>query len=181
MNDLIERLKGWSDSYHKCTICGQLEPSCNCVDAHPVAEDGEHGENWTPTPESEIFDEAVTAIELLYNYAVKVCPKCDGCGKLLLGGGIVESDGLHGKPARIVCIKCADPNAIRAVPDKNKPQASQNWHTADGSDVDELISSIAPHLAAAKRYNISLTREQLQNLPSDDEHDIAAGSLALGE
>jgi len=63
MNDLIARLKVWSDSCHRCTKCERFESACDCVDAHPLGEDG-RGANWKPTSESDIFDEAIAALEV---------------------------------------------------------------------------------------------------------------------
>jgi hypothetical protein len=141
MNDLIERLKAWSDSYHKCTICERLEPSCDCVDVHPVDENG-HGANWKSTPESDIFDEAIAAIELLHKYVLRVCPNCDNCGVLLLEGGFVESDGLHGKPARIVCPICHKANLMPDMIEESKSYTVENWLPMEGIDVDEIFNAL---------------------------------------
>ena len=141
MLDLIERLKVWSDSKCTCTQCGQLELVCCCSSGHEI------GQNWEPTDESRIFDEASVAIELLHNFALQACPKCDGCGKLLLEGGIVESDGLHSKPARIVCIACVNPDVV------NEPSRAelliQNWQLSEG-DAAALLRASAEKLALAK-------------------------------
>jgi hypothetical protein len=118
----IERLKSWSDAKHTCTECGSLEPCCQC-NCH--GDDGNgHGMNWAPTSESEFIDEAVAIMQVLFNFAEKTCPKCDRCGELLLGGGIVLSDGLHGKPVDIVCAGCYRQDDKEVEPET---QENTNW------------------------------------------------------
>ena len=97
--DLIHRLEVRGDANCKCVWCEQLESSCDCTQGHTP-------DDWKPTPESDVFFEAAAAIKKLHSFALKFCPKCDGCKELLLEGGIVESDGLHGKPCRVVCSDC---------------------------------------------------------------------------
>jgi len=124
--DLIERLKMLSDAHSKCIWCEQLEPLCCCSYNHTP-------QDWIPTQESKMFLEAAIAIEKLYNFAVKFCPKCDGCGKLLLQGGIVEADGVAKKPARIVCIDCKDQNFIKEP--SHIESSMRNWILCDGKNI----------------------------------------------
>ena len=144
--DLIERLRVWSDSYHRCTQCNLFESACDCIDAHAPDESGQ-GKNWKPTDESAIFDEAIAAIEMLFNFTDRACPKCDGCGKLLLLNATVESDGLHGKPARIVCDNCKDPNFVKEP--SRAALSMQNWHLSEG-DADVVMQALATKSAIAK-------------------------------
>jgi hypothetical protein len=107
-----------------------------------------------------IFEESASAIERLYKYTIRVCPKCDGCGDLLLEGGIVESDGLHGKLARIVCPVCraknphaCDPESVEAgVSTSLQPSRGmlslQNWKLTEG-DTDTVIQALAMKSAVA--------------------------------
>lgn len=124
MEELLERLKKWSDSCHKCIWCQHYEPECICTMGHEQ-------QDWLPTDESRAFDDAIAAIESLYSYTIKVCPKCDGCGKLLLEGGIVESDGLHDKPCRIVCNNCKDPNATPEKPASISAKTAHEWNMTE--------------------------------------------------
>jgi hypothetical protein len=110
-----------------------LEPACECHDGH------EEGQNWTSTEESRFIDEAVVAIEMLLSFAERACPKCDGCGKLLLQGGIVEADGIVKKPARIVCPDCRAKNPIVCDPESIEPSIStQGWNLTE--EDNEFIS-----------------------------------------
>ena len=45
-------------------------------------------------------------VKRLRAFAEKFCPKCDGCGQLLLDGGVTEADGIKVKPCRAVCVSC---------------------------------------------------------------------------
>lgn len=131
---MIERLKSWSDAKHTCTQCGMLEPACECRDGH------EEGQNWAPTEESKFIDEATVAMEMLLKFAERACPKCDGCGKLLLEGGVVEADGITKKPARVVCVECKDPNF---VPEPSRASLSlESWTLTDG-DTEEVLKALA--------------------------------------
>jgi len=137
--ELIEHLKAWSDAFHVCTVCGNKEPLCDCRDVHGADENG-RGKNWTPTDESRVMDEAVEAIELLLGFAERACPKCDGCGELLLQGGVVEADGITKKPARVVCMKCRDPNFVKEPP--RAALSLQDW-TLSGDDAEEVLKALA--------------------------------------
>jgi hypothetical protein len=140
--ELVERLKTWSDAKHTCTQCGMLEPACDCRSGH------EEGQNWTPTEESQFIDEAIVAIEALLGFAERACPKCDGCGKLLLEGSIIESDGLHGKQCRIVCEKCKDPSFVPEKPASLSTKSIQGWNLTE--DDIEFITNLSVRAAIAK-------------------------------
>jgi hypothetical protein len=118
-----------------------LEPACECRSGH------EEGQNWAPTEESRFIDEAISAMEMLLNFAERACPKCDGCGKLLLRGGITEADGITKKPARVVCVKCKDPNF---VPEPSSASLSlEHWTLTDG-DAETVLKALADGLATAR-------------------------------
>jgi hypothetical protein len=145
---LLERMKSWSDAKHTCTQCGMLEPACDCRWGH------EEGQNWAPTEESRFIDETIVAFEMLLRFAERACPKCDGCGSLLLKGGVVEADGITKKPARIVCVECKDPNF---VPEPSRASLSlKDWILADG-DAETVLKALADRSAASK-----IEAEQLQ-------------------
>ena len=89
----------------------------------------------------------------------------------------MESDGLHGKPARIVCVKCADPNLLKTPADKEAASALQDWRTPDGHDASEIINEIACRVGFAKRYSFAITKEQVLSPSHDDTgYDVAAGA-----
>ena len=149
--DLIKRLEMWCDARSKCVWCGEFEPDCYCAQGHTP-------KDWKLTPESEVFLEAATAIKRFYDFALKFCPKCDDCQELLLEGGIVESDGLHGKPARIVCPSCRAKNPHACNPESvDLPQAGLDTHgwKAEG-DVNVVVQTLAEKSAmAVKIYKLS--------------------------
>ena len=138
---LLERLKSWSDAKHTCTQCGMLEPACDCRSGH------EEGQNWEPTEESRFIDESIVAIEMLLGFAERACPKCDGCGKLLLQGGVVEADGITKKPARIVCLNCKDPNFVKAP--SRAELSMKDWILTDG-DAETVMKALADGSARAR-------------------------------
>lgn len=144
--DLINRLQAWSDAFHTCTECGNKEPLCDCRDAHGEDEN-DKGKNWAPTDESRVIDEAIEAIEVLLHFAERACPKCDGCGELLLQGGIVEADGIHKKPARVVCVKCKDPNFVK-MPSRAE-LSMRDWTLTDG-DAETVLQALATGAAVSR-------------------------------
>ena len=145
MNDLIQRLEMWCDATSKCIWCDELEPNCCCTQGHTP-------QDWTPTPESKAFLEAAEAIKKLYGFALKCCPKCDDCEVLLLEGGIVESDGLHGKPARIVCPICRAKNPHACDPESVEPsRAELSMREWTISEADEAALKTMGVLAAMRQ------------------------------
>lgn len=98
------------------------------------------------------YEEGQIKVERLRAFAEKFCPKCDGCGQLLLGGGVTEADGITAKPCRAVCIECHE----AAKKGKGMMMFGENCPEMDAIDAMERERN---HLEYARRCATGLMDE----------------------